>query len=61
MEYLLIQWKTIKASDWELNEAWEYSKTLETLISFLGNRDEDIKWLSESIKKLCVHVTSKPE
>lgn len=61
MEYLLIQWKTIKASDWELNEAWEYSKTLETLISFLGNRDQDIKWLSESIKKLCVHVTSKPE
>ncbi|VXA55836.1 NTPase [Acinetobacter proteolyticus] len=61
MEYLLIQWKTIKASDWELNEAWEYNKTLETLISFLGNRDEDIKWLSESIKKLCVHVTSKPE
>lgn len=61
MEELLIHWKTIKAGDWELNEAWKYGETLNTLISFLGKRDKDIEWLLASIKKLCTHVISKPE
>lgn len=61
MEALLIQWKTIKATDWELNEAWKYGETLNTLISFLGKRDKDLAWLINSIKKLCIHVISKHE
>lgn len=61
MEYVLQQWKTIKATDWYLNGGWNYDKTLKALISFLGKRDKDIEWLIESIKELCVDVTSKLE
>ncbi|WP_312208956.1 P-loop NTPase fold protein [Acinetobacter variabilis] len=61
MEALLLQWKTIKVTDWELNEAWKYSETLETLISFLGRRDKDIDWLTKCIRNLCGYVISRPE
>ncbi|MDS7695053.1 KAP family NTPase [Acinetobacter soli] len=61
MEAILKQWKTIKATDWELNEDRKYGETLNTLIFFLGKRDNDIEWLMNSIKKLCIHVISKPE
>ena len=61
MEAVLEQWKRIKSSDWELNEAWKYGETLNTLISLLGKKDTDIKWLTNSIEKLCVQVVAKPE
>ena len=61
MEAILKQWKTIKAVNWELNEAWKYGETLNTLISFLGKRDKDIEWLVNSIKTLCIQVIAKPE
>ncbi|WP_440599683.1 P-loop NTPase fold protein [Acinetobacter soli] len=61
MEAILKQWKRIKSSDWELNEAWKYGETLNTLISLLGKKDTDIKWLTNSIEKLCVQVVAKPE
>lgn len=61
MEAILEQWKRIKSSDWELNEAWKYSETLNTLISLLGKKDTDIKWLTTSIRQLCIQVIAKPE
>lgn len=61
MEATLEQWKRIKPTDWELNEAWKYGETLNSLISLLGKKDTDIKWLTISIKKLCAHVIAKPE
>lgn len=61
MEEILAQWKTIKTGDWELDEAWQYGETLNTLISYLGKRDKDIEWLIDIVKKLCIHIISKPE
>ncbi|MFW1909837.1 P-loop NTPase fold protein [Acinetobacter ursingii] len=61
IEAILEQWKTIKPINWELNEAWKYGETLNTLISFLGKKDNDIEWLTKSIKRLCIQVIAKPE
>uniref|UniRef100_UPI00300B89DC P-loop NTPase fold protein n=1 Tax=Acinetobacter bereziniae TaxID=106648 RepID=UPI00300B89DC len=61
IEAILKQWKTIKPINWELNEDWKYGETLNTLISFLGKKDNDIEWLTKSIKSLCVQVITKPE
>lgn len=61
MEATLEQWKRIKPSDWELNEAWKYGETLSNLITLLGKKDTDIKWLTNSIKQLCIQVIAKPE
>jgi len=61
MEAILQQWKVIKPTDWQLNDGLNYGETLKALISFLGKREQDIKWLTDSTTNLCSHVTSKLE